>query len=121
MLRRILIPLAVIGATLTTVASVGAATARDSFDLKGEVYPNAVIEMKNSANRPLTTVRRGVHRIKIEDKASIHNFHLRGPGVNRRTSVAGTTETIWTLRLSPGRYTFFCDPHPSMRGSFRVT
>jgi plastocyanin len=121
MLRKILIPLAVLGAMLTAVASVGAATSKDSFDLKGEVYSTFKIEMKNSANRKLTTVRAGTHRIKIEDRARIHNFHLRGPGVDRRTSVAGTTETIWTVTLKPGRYTFFCDPHPSMRGTFRVT
>jgi plastocyanin len=121
MLHRILIALAVLGATLTTVASVGAATAKDSFDLKGQVYSTFKIELKNSVNRKVTTVRAGTHRIKIEDKTRIHNFHLRGPGVNRWTSVVGTTETIWTVKLKPGRYTFFCDPHPSMRGSFRVT
>ena len=121
MLQRILIPLAVIGATLTTVASVGAATTKDTFDLKGEVYESFKIEMKNSANRKLTSVRAGTHRIKIEDPSRIHNFHLRGPGVDRRTSIVGTTETVWTVKLKPGVYRFFCDPHASMRGTFRVT
>ena len=62
------------------------------------------------------------YRIKIEDKATIHNFRLRGPGVNKATSVPGKTETIWTVRLRTGTYRFLCDPHAaSMRGSFRVT
>jgi hypothetical protein len=52
------------------------------------------IELKNSANRPLKTVQAGTHRIKIEDKASIHNFHLVGPGVDRSTSVSGVGERI---------------------------
>ena len=100
------------------------ATAKDRFQLKGEVYGNSQfkIEMKNAAGRPLRTIKRGTYRIKIEDKASIHNFHLTGPGVNKATSISGRTETIWTVRLRPGKYTFACDPHrSSMRGSFRVT
>jgi plastocyanin len=101
---------------------VAAGSAKGSFDLKGEVYANGFkIEMKNSANRTLKTVKAGTHRIKVEDMASIHNFHLVGPGVNKSTSIAGKTETVWTVRLRPGTYRFFCDPHASMmRGSFRV-
>jgi plastocyanin len=78
--------------------------------------------MKNSANARLTTVNAGVHTIKVEDQSSIHNFHLVGPGINKSTSVAGTGERVWTVKLRPGKYTFFCDPHAGqMRGSFRVT
>lgn len=114
--------LALVGIALATVANVQASTAKDRFDLKGEVYQNAKIEMKNSANRPLKTVKAGTYRIKIEDKATSHSFHLTGPGVNKTTSVSGVGERIWTVRLKPGKYVFFCDPHAStMRGSFRVT
>jgi hypothetical protein len=105
----------------TTVAH-GAAT-KDRFALKGEVYAAGFkIEMENRAGRKLTSVKAGTYRIKIEDRATIHNFRLRGPGFNRATSVPGRTETIWTVRLKPGRYTFLCDPHAAqMRGTFRVT
>ncbi len=31
-------------------------------------------------------------------------------------------ETIWTVKLEPGKYTYLCDRHAGMmRGSFRVT
>ena len=104
------------------MANVQAATAKDSFDLKGEVYKNYKIEMKNSANRPLKTVKAGTHRIKIEDMATIHDFHLVCPGVNKSTSVSGVGERVWTVNLRPGKYSFFCDAHASnMRGTFRVT
>ena len=106
------------------VASSGfAASEKDTFDLKGEVYPTAFrIEMKTAANRKLTTVKSGTYRIKIEDPSSIHNFRLVGPGVNRATSVSGKSEPIWTVRLKKGTYRFLCDPHPTtMKGSFRVT
>ena len=121
MMKRALLPLALVG-TFAAVADASAGAAKDRFDLKGEVYENFRIEMKNSANRPLKTVKAGTYRIKIEDKTRAHNFHLTGPGVNKSTSVSGTAETIWTVRLKAGKYTFVCDPHASsMRGSFRVT
>jgi hypothetical protein len=91
-------PLALVG-TLTIVANVGAASAKDSFDLKGEVYQAYKIEMKNSVSRPLKTVKAETHRIKIEDKGTIHNFHLIGPGVDRWTSIAGRSETVWAVKL----------------------
>lgn len=101
---------------------VQAGAAKDRFALKGQVYDSFKIEMKNRANRPLRTVKAGTYRIKIEDKSAVHNFHLIGRGVNKATSVPGIGETIWTVKLRPGKYTFVCDPHPSsMRGSFRVT
>ena len=105
-----------------TATAAGAPT-KDSFGLKGEVYAAGFkIEMKNAANRKLTSVKAGTYRIKIEDEATIHNFRLRGPGVNRATSVPRKTETIWTVQLKRGTYTFLCDPHANnMRGSFRVT
>ena len=110
-------------AGLAALVVAGGASAKDNFQLKGEVYENALfkIEMKNQAGKKLTSVKAGRYRIKIEDKASIHNFRLRGPGVNRATSVPGRAETVWTVTLKKGTYTFLCDPHASMRGTFRVT
>ena len=108
---------------LVAVSGGTAASSKDNFDLKGEVYPTGFkIEMKNAANRKLTAVKAGTYRIKIEDEATIHNFRLMGPGVNKATSVPRKSELIWTLRLKPGTYTYLCDPHASMmRGTFRVT
>ena len=53
------------------------------------------------------------------DRGPIGN--LFGPGVNKSTSVGGVVETTWTVRLKPGKYTFVCDAHAQMRGTFRVT
>jgi plastocyanin len=109
---------------LALVAVVGgnAATRKSAYDLKGEVYAAGFkIEMVNRADRTLKTVKAGTYRIKIEDKASTHNFHLSGPGVSKSTSVGGVVETTWTIRLKPGKYTYSCDAHASMRGTFRVT
>ena len=123
-MRRVLfLPLLMAGVLLALVGGVNRATARESFQLKGEVYPSAFkIEFTNAAGRKVRTLRAGTYRIKVEDKSLIHNFHLRGPGVTRATPVSGRLETVWTVRLRAGTYTFKCDPHAAMmRGSFRVT
>jgi len=80
------------------------------------------IEVKKG-NTDLKTIKAGTYRIKVEDKAAIHNFHLIGPGLNRKTSVSFKGETTWTIKLKPGRYTYQCDPHAAsgMKGHFRVT
>jgi plastocyanin len=116
----------VIGVACVALSLAGAGLAserKDTSQLRGEVYASGFkIEMKNAAGRTLRSVKAGTYRIKIEDRATIHNFHLRGPGVNKRTSIAATTETVWTVRLRRGTYTYLCDPHAAaMRGSFRVT
>jgi plastocyanin len=121
-MRKIVLPLAVVVLALGAVVGGNAATAKDAYDLKGEVYPNFKIELQTRAGRDVRTLKAGTYRIKVEDKASIHNFRLNGPGVNKATSIAGVGETIWTVRLKPGKYTYMCDPHAGqMHGSFRVT
>lgn len=128
MLRRHLFVFALVGLALAAAASVSAGTARNQSVLtgvlKGEVYGNSMfkIEMTNSADRALKTVKAGTYRIKIEDKGSIHDFHLTGPGVNKSTGIAFVGDRTWTVKLKRGTYRFVCDPHASMmHGSFRVT
>jgi plastocyanin len=90
--------------------------------LAGEVGPGYSIEVKK-ANKDLKTIKAGTYRIKVEDKASIHNFHLKGPGLNKKTGISFTGETTWTIKLKPGTYTYQCDSHASsgMKGHFEVT
>ena len=111
-------------ATLLTLAAaallVTPAWAK-STGLTGEVGPGFSIEVKKGT-KDLKTIPAGSYKLKVEDKSGIHNFHLIGPGVNKSTSIATRTETIWTVKLRPGKYTYLCDPHSSgMRGTFRVT
>jgi len=40
--------------------------------------PAAFSTRENAASRKLRSILAGTYRIKIEDKASIHNFRLRG-------------------------------------------
>jgi plastocyanin len=90
--------------------------------LTGEVGPGFKIEVTKS-EKDVKTLRAGTYKIHVEDKANIHNFHLIGPGVNKKTSVSFKGETNWVVKLKPGRYTYQCDPHAAagMKGSFKVT
>jgi plastocyanin len=89
--------------------------------LVGTVGPGFTITLKKNGVR-VTKLKPGRYTVVIRDRADIHNFHLRGPGLNRTLTTVGFvgTKTI-TLRLRAGRYTYVCDPHATeMRGSFRV-
>jgi plastocyanin len=121
MLRRLLLPLALVGISLVATVAGNAGTVR-SAGLTGEVGPGYSIEVKLNG-RDLKTIKAGTYRIKVEDKASVHDFHLVGPGVNKTTSVPFVGDKTWTITLKPGKYTYKCDPHAvmGMKGTFRVT
>ncbi len=108
--------------TLVTAAALATPAFASGTALTGEVGPGFTIEVKKG-NKDLKTIKAGTYRIKIEDKSSLHNFHLFGRGINKKTGVAFKGETTWTVKLKPGTYTYQCDPHAAggMKGSFRVT
>jgi plastocyanin len=108
-----------VAAAVLAVAGLGqAATPR----LVGEVGPGFTIEV-TKAGKDVKTLKPGTYKIKVEDKASIHNFHLFGPGLNKKTGVSFKGTRTWTIKLKKGKYTYQCDPHAArgMKGSFRVT
>ena len=83
--------------------------------VKGSVGPGFTITI------PKKPTKTGKIKLVISDKASNHDFHLTGPGVNVKTSVSGTGTKTFTITLKKGLYKFVCDPHSSfMKGSFRI-
>jgi len=90
--------------------------------LKGEVGPGFDIEVKKGSV-DVKRIKAGTYKMPIEDKSSAHNFHLKGPGVNKKTGVGFVGKKTWTVTLKPGKYTYQCDPHATagMKGTFRVT
>src|SRR3954466_2245228 len=111
MLKRLLLTLALLGAFLAAAAVGNAGTAK-SAGLVGEVGPGYSIEVKLNG-KDLKTIKAGTYKIKIEDKGSIHDFHLLGKGVNKSTGIGFTGDKTWTVTLKPGKYTYQCDPHAS--------
>jgi plastocyanin len=111
---------AAVAAMLVTTASGSAATATT---VNGTVGPGFTIGLTMQGKK-VTRLKAGVpYRFVISDRASIHNFHLSGPGLNRvLTSVEFTGTKSFVLRLKKGTYRFVCDPHSGfMRGSFSVS
>jgi plastocyanin len=83
---------------------------------KGTVGPGFTISMSKKPTKP------GRIKVVVSDKATSHNFHLTGPGVNVKTSVPTTGTKTFTITVKKGLYRFVCDPHAtSMRGSFRIS
>jgi plastocyanin len=121
MLRRLLLPLAILTVSLTAVA-VGHAGTQKSPGLTGEVGPGFSIELK-LAGKDLKTIKAGTYTIKVQDRSSSHDFHLIGPGVDKATTVPFTGSQTWKITLKPGTYTYQCDPHAAagMKGTFNVT
>ncbi len=69
----------------------------------------------------MTKLDPGAYVIEVDDLAEEHNFHLKGPGVDRATEIGETGKQTWNVTLADGTYTYVCDPHSGiMKGSFTV-
>jgi plastocyanin len=111
-----------VAAIAAALIAVPAYAKSSAVTLKGETGPGYSIEV-TKAGKDVKTIKAGTYKIKVEDKSSIHNFHLFGPGLNKKTSVSFMGETTWTIKLKPGKYTYQCDIHVAsgMKGTFKVT
>jgi plastocyanin len=97
-----------------------AAPAAGLQTITGVVGPGFTITLKQHS-KTVKVLAPAKYRFVIDDKSAIHNFHLIGPGVNKKTTVAGTGTTTWVLTLRRGTYKFVCDPHATiMKGKFIV-
>jgi hypothetical protein len=110
----------VVSVALAAALAVPAVAAARPFE--GTVGPTATITLKRANGTTLKHTTPGRHRFAISDKSSGHNFHLRGPGVSRKTGVDFVGSRTWTVTLEVGTYRFRCDVHPTtMHGSFNVS
>ena len=116
-MRRSLLLAALLTATL---ASPGVAEAANTRLVAG-VGPGFVITLSTEGGQRVTQLDPGTYDITVNDNDVEHNFHLSGPGVDRRTDVGFEGTQEWTVTLVEGNYTYVCDPHETtMRGAFRV-
>jgi plastocyanin len=89
--------------------------------LAGNVGPGFTITLAQGG-KAVKTLKAGTYKINVNDKASNHNFHLFGPGVNKKTGVSFIGKATWTIKLKKGSYTYRCDIHfmSGMIGHFKV-
>ena len=99
-------------ATLALAAPLGATNS--ATKLTGTTGPGFTITLKKA----------GKYTITVMDKSNIHNFRIKGPGLNKQiTTLSFKGSKTATVTLKKGTYTYQCDPHASqgMKHTFRVT
>jgi hypothetical protein len=47
------------------------------------------ISLRDGNGNPVTTLAPGSYDVQVDDRATIHNFHPAGPGVDMKTTVSG--------------------------------
>jgi hypothetical protein len=113
----------VLGIFLVAAVTVPVPTAAQSeAPLFANVGPRNTIILMTATNARVKLVKAGRYQIVVTDRSRMHNFHLGGPGLNRRTGVAFVGTQTWRVRLTKGVYRYVCDRHvSSMRGAFKAT
>jgi len=108
--------------SLVVAVALAVPTAAAARPFQGTVGPGSTISLKRADGTALKHTSPGEKRFAISDQSSFHNFHLLGPGVNRKTAIDFIGSRTWRLTLSVGTYKFRCDSHPkTMHGSFSVS
>ena len=117
-ISRRLAAVAVAAAALAAPAASQAAAPK----LTGTVGPSYTITLKTAAGKKVSTLKAGSYRIVISDRSRMHDYQLRGPGLNRvLTGVDFVGTKAVTVRLRAGTYTYRCQPHAAaMKGGFVV-
>jgi hypothetical protein len=118
----VLVAALVVVAALTSVG-IAATVAMSLPKLHGVIGPGYSISLKDAHGKAVKTLKHGKYTLVVQDKASIHNFTLNGPGIRNKT-ITGTTfvgtKTV-TVTLKTGKYRYYCTVHPTVSGTFKVT
>jgi plastocyanin len=104
----------------TMHGSLTAGNVPEPAKLTGAVGPRRTISLLDAAGK-LKTIEAGDVVVTVNDRTRVDNFHLTGPGVNRKTGVVFRGRVTWKLTLKTGSYTYRSDKHKSLRGTFTVT
>jgi len=124
-MTRIVAATAVTATVALLVAAGALGRASSPPTLHGTVGPGFTITLTKGGKK-VTKLRAGSYRFVVADRASIHNFVLekaRGGTFERAiTSVPFIGTKALTVKLTPGRWEYYCRPHEStMHGDFTVT
>jgi hypothetical protein len=89
--------------------------------LNARVGPGKKISLATASGAKVKRLKAGPYRITVRDVSRADNFHLIGPGVNRKTSVKGKSTTTWTVRFRSGTARYRSDATKKLTASFKVT
>ena len=119
-----MLKVALILAAAAALVVAGGAQATTPVLIRGETGPGFKVEVKTATGKDVKVLKAGTYKLVVEDKSSIHNFRLKGPGgVNKMvTTVPFVGDKTVIVKLVKGTYTYQCDPHAAsgMKGTFKV-
>jgi hypothetical protein len=109
--------------TMKGTFTVGAVTEPPpATKLTGSVGPGRKISLRYADGSKLTILAGSNDVVvAVNDRTRTDNFHLTGPGVNKKTGVAFRGKASWKLTLQGGRYVYRSDKHKTLRGAFTVS
>ena len=88
--------------------------------LQATVGPGSFLAFRLDG-RAIRTLKAGKYTIVVSDKSRTGNFHIKGPRLDKKTSLKGTGRSTWTITLRKGRYHYMSDARPAAKGTVRVT
>ncbi len=112
-------PLLVIAAVVTVSLPLAASGSPGHPRLNGKLGPRS-ISLTDASGQQVKSLRQNSYRLVVKDSSKAQNFHLVGPGVNVKTSLAATGTRAWNVYLRPGTYVYRSDGNAKLRGTFRV-
>jgi plastocyanin len=123
MIRRTLLATA-LAAGGAALAFSGVASGHDPTTLRGTVGPGFTISLAKKGQR-VTRLAPGTYRIIVSDRSARHDFKLEKYGGAFERSITTVpfigTKTV-TVKLTSGRWEFYCAPHErTMKGRFVVS
>jgi plastocyanin len=88
--------------------------------LNARVGPGRTISLKTASGARVKSVTAGRYRISVRDASRVDNFHLIGPGINKKTGIKARTTTTWSATFRSGPVRYRSDATKKLRGSFAV-
>ena len=88
--------------------------------LFARVGPRRTISLKTASGARVKSVTAGRYKISVRDASRVDNFHLIGPGINKRTGIKARTTTTWSVTFRSGPVRYRSDASKKLRGSFAV-
>ncbi len=107
-------------AATTALAAPDASTAPLLIGVTGPDAPTISVKLRG---KRVTRLKPGTYRLRVYDRSDSHDFHLRGPRMDRRiTNRLFTGARLVNVTLRKGSYEFYCAPHyfSGMNGKFVV-
>ncbi|MBA3243837.1 MAG: hypothetical protein H0T61_01500 [Actinobacteria bacterium] len=90
--------------------------------LNASVGPGSTISLRTPVGARVLALKAGAYVVTVRDRTKLHNFHVTGAGVNRKTGVAQLATLTWKLTLKRGKLVFFSDTSPAkLRGTVTVS